>query len=121
MGFSIALVDKDTRDPVQVRPFSAGSVYAIGGSDEADISITYNYSKLYARVPSWDGKTLRNLVRDQRAGDILPKLREGLAHLGSEKSADYWEPTPGNAGAILKILVGWAEDNPDAIFTITSE
>ena len=46
--------------------------------------------------------------------------RAGLeARLGTERSDDYWEATPGNAGHAALILRNWAMKHPDAVWRVS--
>lgn len=38
--------------------------------------------------------------------------------LGPNKGDDYWAPTPTNAAAALRTLLGWCHDAPDGTFTV---
>lgn len=106
---------------VVVEPFSEGGTYVLGGSTVAELNITYNYSKLYYMALE-SRKGLRAL-HDQRAGDMIEHLECAVEMLctgmASRPSKDYWEPTPGNAGRALKLLLSWARQYPDAYFRVS--
>ena len=99
---------------VEVPRHEDGGTYALGGTTEADLNVTYNYSKHYYRVLGLpEGfRSLNNMT----AAEALPYLEKGVAELGTERSSDYWEPTEGNAGYALSILLGWAKLYPKAVF-----
>lgn len=108
----------ETNDPespiVEVDPHQEGGTYAIGGSNEADLNITYNYSEVYHlfqfSIKDLDG---------QKAETMISKLRELVLKLGTKKyERDYWAPTPGNAGAALETLLDWAIRHPNAYFKV---
>lgn len=74
-----------------------GGTYALGGTCDPSINITYNYSQFfYAHWPSGIrelyGKTAKDVVREIER--VLPKMS------GSPDS-DYWASTEGNAKAAL--------------------
>ena len=45
MSFDISLNHPETGKIAEVENFTEGGTYAIGGSNEADLNVTYNYSK----------------------------------------------------------------------------
>lgn len=113
MGIDLTLMQDGKA--VQVEPFQYGSVYALGGTSEADIAITYNYSRVYNEiVPDWPG--MIRFFNGKRAGDMIPTMRMIVERLGTERDPDYWAPTPGNAGYVMNMLLGWAEQYPDAVW-----
>ena len=54
-----------------------------------------------------------------RAADAIPLLENAVARLGTLRDEDYWQPTDGNAGAALAVLLGWARLHPDAVFHVS--
>lgn len=131
MGYSIYLVSKDPKSfvidsddtydwdaiydsIVSVESHQEGSTFAIGGLNEARISVTYNYAEIYSLVDfsmhSLDGK---------RASDTIDFIDDCVKKLGTKTYRDYWAPTPGNAGKALNILLKWAKENPDAYWMIS--
>lgn len=108
---------------VTVPDHQEGGIIAIGGSSSAHVSITYNYGALYREtLPDPDPEQpniLGRLLHDKRAGDVIPLLEEGVRKLGTDVHDDYWKPTPGNAGHMLNVLLGWARLHPDAIFSVS--
>lgn len=96
---------------------SEGGTYVMGGTDECCMNVTYNYNKQYTRV--FDGASLREAIHGKRASDLLPWLQSAVRSLGDARSGDYWDPSPGNAGHALAILVSWAEAHPDGVFRVS--
>jgi hypothetical protein len=74
-----------------------GGTYAMGGSDEADLNVTYNYSKLF-RLANLDGMTVN---------DALVILAHKVAEFGVNQSNDYWQVTPGNVGHACMVVMSW--------------
>lgn len=114
MGAWIYLLDDD--GPVTVKPFQYGSTQSIGGTTEAEVSVTYNYSRQYNEL--W-GDEFPGLVRffdGKRADDLIPKLAEAVEKLGTDRDVDYWAPTSGNAGYFMAMMLDWARQYPDATF-----
>ena len=79
----------------------------IAGSD-AELSITYNYSKFFPF------RELNGMVGEE----VLDELEDAVKNLGTERSKSYWDATPGNAGHTLNILVQWIKLHPKAVFSI---
>ncbi len=79
----------------------------IAGSD-AELSITYNYSKFFP-FRELNGKV---------GEEVLDELEDAVSILGTERDKDYWASTPGNAGHTLNILVQWIKLHPKAVFSI---
>lgn len=79
----------------------AGGTFALGGSTEPWINITYNYVRHF-REALGDGG-IRSLY-GKTAEEIIPILDLAIPKLGTDRSADYWEATAGNAGAALSDL-----------------
>lgn len=87
---------------------SEGGIYAVGGVPEADLNVTYNYSK-YFSFRDLHGKTAKLTI---------PVLELAVSILGTERDTDYWASTPGNCGYALSVLLGWARLYPDAVWEV---
>lgn len=113
MSYDVSLVENSGKC-VTVERFTEGGTYPIGGCGDANLNITYNYNEIYRlfdfNIKDLDGK---------RAGDMINTLQAIVDKCGTHKFRDYWAPTPGNAGFALSILLKWAKDNPDAVFSIS--
>lgn len=114
MGYDISLVDEKTREEVKVKNHKEGGIIVIGGSKLADISVTYNYSKYYYEHLDED-KGIR-WIYNKKYDEIRDRLEGTISILGTNRSNNYWESTPGNAGHIVAILLEWSRQNPDAVF-----
>ena len=102
MGYSVSAIDPATDD---VREFDEphflfGSHIEIGGSTTAKMLITYNYHDYYVGV--W-GHSLSEF-NGKQVSEVLEALELGVEKLGVDKSGNYWESTPGNAGAAIRDL-----------------
>jgi hypothetical protein len=117
MGYWIYLED-DNGDPVSVDRFSEGGVVEMGGSTEAMISVTTNYTIHYAPLY---GSNLRGLLDGKKAVDTISDLDHGVTVLFPEnyQGEDYWESTPANAGRIVMILLNWAKQHPNATWRVS--
>lgn len=112
MGYDIKLA-KDGR-PVEVPNHQEGGTIAIGGSNLAEVSLTYNYSNLFRQHLDAE-KGLRWLY-GKTGEETAERLAAAVAALGTEKADDYWAATPGNAGHALSILLEWAKAHPSAVW-----
>jgi hypothetical protein len=108
MGYSIRIKRADGGDAVLPEKHDiAGGTYAVGGTRDAWLYVTYNYAGTFHRVIGGEG--LRSLdggcVRDS-----LPVLDKAIAALGeAQPDADYWKATDGNAKKALVDLKAIAD------------
>lgn len=101
---------------VKVELFAEGGTLPIGGTTDAELNITYNYSELCYRY--LDKEQGLRWLHQKRAKDCIEKLENAVEELGTKQDKDYWKPTPGNAGYALNILLGWARQYPEAKFEV---
>ena len=112
--------DVDFCDPVSKKVieldephFMRGGTYAIGGTKELMLNITYNYSENYSKhnfsINDLDGKT---------ALDVIPELERVIALLGDDVSSNYWDATDGNAKKALIQLLTMCRMRPDALIGV---
>ena len=79
-----------------------GGTYIIGGTAEAWLNITYNYSSFYEEflggkgINDLDGKSVR---------ETIPKMMEAACKMQGKTDADYWAKTEGNARKALLDLI----------------
>jgi hypothetical protein len=99
---------EDENGPVEVERHAEGGTYALGGVERAEVNVTYNYAKHFP-FRTLNGKQAR---------ETLPALEAAINELGTERSNDYWEPTPGNAGAAVALLRDWAKQYPEAVWNV---
>ncbi len=117
MSYDIDLLDPATQkviifdQPHQLK----GGTYCVGGTREATLNITYNYSKHYYRIID-EEKGIRFLYGKTGAASI-PILKTAIDALGLDIGEDYWEPTEGNARAALCNLLMLAMMRPDGIWS----
>ena len=99
MSHDIHIIDSVTKIPKVLKELfvARGGTYAIGGSSEAWLNITYNYGKIYCEL--W-GHGLGDF-HGMKIKEVKPKVEAGIKALGVERHNDYWKPTKGNAGAAL--------------------
>ncbi|MBA7641795.1 hypothetical protein ES703_49480 [subsurface metagenome] len=107
---------KENNKSVKVEHFTAGGTYPIGGTDEAELNITYNYSELYYRY--LDKELGLKWLHQREAKYCIEKLKNAVKELGTKQDEDYWKATNGNAGYALNILLKWARRHPEAKFEV---
>jgi hypothetical protein len=97
-----------------VERFVDGGTYPVGGTDDPELNITYNYAEVYQIF----GFSINDL-HGKRAGDFIEKFDEIVTKCGTKSFTDYWAPTPGNAGVAIARLLAWAKQYPDATFRVS--
>lgn len=108
-----------------VEKHTEGGTYQLGGTKEASLNVTYNYTEVtklvIAEWPYGTDKPFRFAdLNGRRAGDTIPVLTRVVEVLGNKPYApDYWAPTPGNAGHAASILLKWALRYPEATWRVS--
>jgi hypothetical protein len=116
MSYDIQLNDPITNQVLELdEPHQMkGGMYAIGGTTEASLNVTYNYGKHYYRVLGDKGiRTIYGMT----GAESIPLLTKAIGALGDDKSDDYWEETEGNAKAALIQLRTLAYMRPDGVWS----
>ena len=124
MGYDIELKDPSGA-PVQVDRHAEGGTYAVGGTTNAHVSITYNYAQIYARFKTPEPWIHHGEERDTfsirwlygRTGrETAPMLFAATQALGTQRVGSYWDANDGNAGYMLGVLLAWALQHPEAVW-----
>ena len=133
MSFDVILnfIDEDYNSTTCVSQHTRqdGGTQVMGGTNDCQLNITYNYSKYYHQVfPVRYNQQGNSTVTTETTGlrwleyktgaEAIPILEECIQRLGTERSDDYWKATEGNAGYALSILLGLAEEFPTARFSV---
>lgn len=115
MSYDIELVDPVTKKVLELDSphHMHGGTYALGGTKEASLNITYNYSRYFYGVLGEGG--IRSIY-GKTAADSIPILEKAISKLGDDASDDYWEPTEGNAKRSLIQLLTLAKMRPDGVW-----
>lgn len=92
-----------------------GGTYALGGTDTAELNVTYNYSRFFYRVLGEGG--LRGL-HGKPARETLPLIEQGIKRLKGDASEDYWEATEGNARKALEQMKAMSLALPECVWEI---
>lgn len=109
MSYDIRIVKKRTGETVNFRYKHAisGGTYALGGTPEAWLNVTYNYSDTFERMFGEQG--VRSLY-GKPLSVAVEMLQKAIDSIGdAEPSDDYWDATDGNAKQALKDLLMLAE------------
>lgn len=115
MSYDISLNDPVTREVLQLdEPHQMkGGTYALGGTTEASLNVTYNYSEHFYRVFGESG--IRSLY-GKTGAESLSILARAIAMLGDDVDDDYWAATEGNAKRALSQLAALATLRPDGVW-----
>lgn len=116
MGYDLRLCDANSGVTLEVdQPHSyCGGTYAIGGTTECWLSVTYNYYGIFRRVLGNDGiEALYGLT----GGESIPLLEQAISQLQGEPDKNYWRATDGNARRALEDLLGLAHLRPEGVWT----
>ncbi len=116
MSYDIDLIDPKTREVLEYdkRHFMRGGTYAVGGTREMTLNITYNYAEHYYRIFGDEGiRTIYGMT----GRESIPILKNAISQLGDDVSDDYWEETEGNAKVALTYLLQFAEDAPEGVWS----
>lgn len=116
MSYDIELLDPVTKKTIILpeKHQMQGGTYCVGGTDEAHLNVTCNYSKHFFAYLDKD-KGIRGIY-GKTAAETIPLLENAIAKLPDDKTNDYWEPTGGNAKAALCQLLALARMRPDGIW-----
>lgn len=90
-----------------------GGTYAVGGTVNAEINVTWNYATHYYRTMGEGG--IRSIY-GKTGAESIPMLTAAIEQLGDDKHPDYWQPTEGNAKAALIQLRALAQMRPDGVW-----
>ena len=137
MSYDIYLTDPVTNDPLELDEahHMRGGTYAIGGTTEAWLNITYNYADWYYR-PGVFARTKKaskgiRTIYGMTGVESIPVLKKAISKLESmdEDISDdkrqkceahgatgYWMPTRENAIKPLYQLLAMAQMRPDGVW-----
>lgn len=114
MSYDIRLKNSDdTTAVIEGGHDLRGGTYALGGTPDAWLNVTYNYAPHFYRVLG--DKGIRSIYGMTGRASI-PVLSDAILRLATDTSTDYWEATEGNARAALVNLRTLAELCPDAVW-----
>lgn len=116
MSYDVSLHDRKALDVCRFEmPHQfAGGTYQVGGTTEAWLNITYNYSGILFKVIEGGLRSLDNMA----ARKSIPILENAILQLGNDAHPDYWKPTEGNVKKALSGLLEFAKAFPDGIWDV---
>jgi hypothetical protein len=114
MSFWVYL--ENDKEAVIVERHAEGGTYVLGGTTEAELNVTYNYSPFFFK--HLNAESGLRWLDGKRASDTIEHLENAVAALGTSQDTDYWNATPGNAGYVLGILLEWAKQYPGATWGV---
>lgn len=91
-----------------------GGTYAIAGTTECWLNVTYNYGQHFYRVMGEKGI---RIIYGMTGAESIPVLKAAMAALGDDVDPDYWIATEGNAKAALAGLLALAQMRPDGVWS----
>ena len=112
MSYDIDIVDPITKEVIELPSEHQikGGTYAMGGTTEATLNITYNYYPFFKLV--FGEKGIRSLY-GRSVRETIPDIFNAIASLHGEPDDDYWAATEGNARKALEDLLDLAKLAPD--------
>lgn len=116
MSHNIYLKDPISNEIIQFekRHQIRGGNYVVGGTTEAWLNVTYNYSTHYFNtIDEQKGITF---IYGLTGAESIPILKKAIQSLKDDLTEDYWQPTEGNAREALFGLLLFAESRPDGIW-----
>ena len=118
MSYDIRLCDPVTMNSIQLdEPHQMrGGTYALGGTTELWLNITYNYGRIYYRSDVFGEKVIRSIYGKTGAESILI-LENAVLALSDECDSDYWKATEGNGKKPLLQLIAMARMRPDGVWS----
>lgn len=112
MSYDINLVDENGK-AIQLKDkhHITGGTYAVGGTREAWLNVTYNYMRHFNRV--FEGNKGIRTIYGMKAKDSIPILQKAANQLKGNTDPDYWKSTEGNAKIALLDLIELAKLCPE--------
>lgn len=132
MSYDIYLKDPVTKEVIEFdeKHEMKGGMYAIGGTKEAWLNITYNYSKWYYKEDVFGKKGIRTIY-GMSGAESIPVIKKAIKGLESSKEdlsneekqayiennvSGYWLPVKENTIKPLYQLLAMAQMRPDGIW-----
>lgn len=116
MSYDIRLIHPITLKPLHSeQPHQLkGGTYALGGTTELWLNVTYNYFKHFLKAIDPE-EGIRKLY-GMTGAESIPILKAAIAQLGDDVDEDYWKSTEGNAKQALLKLLAMAQMRPDGVW-----
>lgn len=121
MSYDVYLADPITGKALEVG-FThqlTGGTYCDGGTNEAWLNITYNYSNILYQVFDTNERNGFGGIRSiygLTGAESIPVIEQAISQLSNHVSNDYWEATEGNVKSALLKVLALAQLRPDGIW-----
>lgn len=115
MSYDITLNDPITKEVIkfETKHQIKGGTYALDGTNEAWLNITWNYVDIFHQLFGDNGiRTIYGMTGEES----IPLLKDSISKLADDVSEDYWESTEGNVKQSLLGLLIFAQLRPDGIW-----
>lgn len=115
MSYDLRLNDAKTGKPIKFdeRHQLKGGTYEVGGSREARLNVTYNYTKHLSRIL---GETGIRVLYGKTGKHSIPILKKAISKMHGDPDRDYWAATEGNAKKALQNLLALARMAPQGVW-----
>lgn len=116
MSYDIKLLDPVTKEVIELDTahFVRGGTYAVGGTCELWLNVTWNYSHFFHETIDKE-KGIR-AIYGLTGAQSIPVLNRAIISLPDDVDKDYWKATGGNAKRALLQLREFARMRPDGIW-----
>ena len=117
MSYDICLCDPLTKETIEFDECHQmkGGTCTVGGTHEAWLNVTYNYSKHFLKTIDKE-KGIRKIY-GMTGAESIQVLENAIKSLKDDVCGDYWEPTEGNAKRALFQLLAFAKMRPDGVWS----
>lgn len=117
MSYDIMLKDPVTKKTLEADAphFMQGGTYAMNGTRELWLNVTYNYGPIFRRPEVLGPEGIRSIY-GKTGAESIPVIKKAIAALSDDTNSDYWAPTDGNAKRALCQLLALAQLRPDGIW-----
>ena len=116
MSYWVYLEDEEGLPHLLDSAHQEGGTYAVGGTHECMMNVTYNYGHSFARF--LDPNEGLRWLNDKTVSETIERIEEACKFMPDEPSDNYWDSTIGNAGHVMHILLSWARQFPNGIWRI---
>lgn len=111
MSWDISIVDPKTGETLKANIVHGlrGGTYAIEGTDELTLNVTYNYSNIWVDP---NNETVGEILKNLDGKEVKRTIGTlGITYMNLEgpASEDYWEACPGNARRAIADLIELAQ------------
>jgi hypothetical protein len=116
MSYDICLIDEHSGETLKLdeKLDLKGGTYAVDGTKEAWLNITWNYSPFFQELFGEEG--IRTIY-GMKADESIPILEAAISKLDDDVDENnYWKATSGNAKKALQGLLKLAILRPDGVW-----